>query len=200
MTHHVVLVSRDEELAARVRRALPATIAIELHCAESLEPPPEGAGWLLVLLDGETMAPGMLPYWPRWPTPVLWLGARPGITDLCERLPGAQERIVDYLDRREALSKLAFILHQHLAAAYLRRMRGPRLVEAAPQPSPEELHRRLNNALTGILGNAALALDGGRLPASLGKRLQRIADLAAEMREALARIPAPASAPRPKAA
>ena len=209
MIHHVVLVSRDAELAARVRRALPATIPIELHCAASLERAPGAPPWLLILVDGDLLAapaPGWRLEWAGAGAPVLWLGARAGIADLCERQPEVRKRIIDYLDRGEALPKLAFILHQHLAAAYLRRMRTPRLaLAAAPVPPPEQLQRQLNNALTGILGNAALAMDAGRrLPAPLGKRLQRIAELAADMREALAQMPAPPAAPsaasRPKAA
>jgi len=221
MTHAVVLVSRDAELAARVRRALPATLPIELHCATCLERAPGAPAWLLILLDGDLLVepawqrrelPGGGPpsglrlEWPGEGTPVLWLGARPGIAGLCERQPEVLKHIVDYLDRSEAPSKLAFVLHQHLAAAYLRRMRAPRpLRGAAPVPPPEQLQRQLNNALTGILGNAALALDAGRrLPAPLGKRLQRIAELAADMREALAQMPAlpsmPPPASQPKAA
>ncbi len=177
----VLLVSRDAALAARIRQALPGALPLELHCSEAYTAAPEGREWLLVLVDGglertEPAAAGA--------APVLWLGEGP-LRAAPERaaLPGP---MLDYLDRNQPSSKLAFILHQHLTGAYLRRLRTP---PAGALPPPEELQARINNALAGILGNAELAAEaaaaGRRLPAPLGLRLERILELALQMRSLL---------------
>lgn len=222
MSHPVLLISADVRLQERVRRALPATLPLELHCAASLEAAakeaagdagPGTSGWLLILLDARVFAPGTLAeelVLPGEGAPVLWLSERPGMGELEASLPVGRGQVIDYLHREVAPSKLAFVLQQHLATAYLRRLRQPQLVAAAAGDA-EALQRQLNNALTGILGNAALAIEAGRrLPAPLGRRLQRIAELASQMRAAMnaqaMRLPAPAPPPaaestaRPKAA
>lgn len=210
MMHAVLLLSRDDRLAARVGRALAPAVPAELHCSPELAAAGE-RDWLLILLDARVLpAESGEPQgsWPGGAVPVLWLGDRPVSGEIWERLagaqPGPQPNIVDYLRRDDPASKLAYVLHQHLAAAYLRHQRAPRLVAAA-SADPAVLQRQLNNALTGILGNAALALDGGRrLPTPLSRRLQRIVELAGQMRETMAALPVTGARPEvtshPKAA
>lgn len=206
MMHAVLLLSRDERLGEKVGRALAPAVPAELHCSPELAAAGE-RDWLLILLDARVL-PEEAWSWPGGAVPVLWLGDRPVSGEICDRLagagPGTPPNVVDYLRRDEKASKLAYVLHQHLAAAYLRRQRAPRLAPA-PSADPAVLQRQLNNALTGILGNAALALDGGRrLPAPLSRRLQRIVELAGQMRETMAALPAACPRPevtsRPKAA
>lgn len=196
MTHQVLLVSRDPDLAQRVGRALPAAIPNELHCAPHYREPADPRGWLLLLLDAHAAsgaaAAAASPAGPPC-GPILWLGDAPLVTQGAPGpqgpWPGLPGRVVDYLDRRLAPSKLAFILHQHLAAAYLHRMRS------LPPPLAADggaLRSEINNALTGILGNAELALAASRrLPAPLGLRLQRISELAARMRDLVVALPDP---------
>jgi hypothetical protein len=180
--HPVLLLSRDAELAARIRRALPGGLPLELHCADTYTPALDPRGWLLILVDEQLELGGAA----AGDAPVLWLGTGPllAVPDR-DALPGP---IVDYMDRNQASSKLAFILHQHLTGAYLRRLRLP--PTSAPAPAPEQLRAQINNALTGILGNAELAAElaanaGRKLPEPLGQRLERILELALQMRELL---------------
>ena len=178
----VLLLSRDAELAERIRRALPVMLPLELHCADAYASAPDGRGWLLLLVDGR-MEPSAGAGAAE--APVLWLGEGPlRAAPEAAALPG---RLVDYLDRSQPSSKLAFILHQHLAGAYLRWLRTP---PAGAALTPEERQAQINNALAGILGNAELAAElaataGRRLPAPLGRRLERILELALQMRELL---------------
>jgi hypothetical protein len=185
----VLLLSQDAELAARVRQALPPELPLALHCADRYAAAPDPHGWLLVLVDGRLELAGGAP----GAAPVLWLGSGPLVAAPArEALPGP---MVDYVDRRQAGSKLAFILHQHLTRAYLRRRRQP---PAGAPPAPEALQAQINNALTGLLGNAELAAElaagaGRRVPPPLGQRLDRILELALAMRELLSAAAWPAT-------
>lgn len=175
MTHQLLLISRDPEMALRLRRALPEVLALELHSAPAYRPSSDPRGWLLILADAQAAAP---PPVEAEDAPILWLGAGGG----AEHLPPVHIR--DYVERTLTPSKLAFILHQHLTAAYLKRMR--RLSEEPPANAGWgrlELEGQLNNLLAGILGNAELARQSGRrLSPPLSRRLERICDLAGEMR------------------
>lgn len=134
---------------------------------------------------------------PPIPPPWLWLGEGPLLTAAPDpRLPRPRP-ILDFLPRDLPASKLAFILHQHLTAAYLQRMRA---LSASPITAllaavgREELQGQINNTLTGLLGNAqlasALALEAGRrLPPPLALRLERICELAGQMRDLLLAFP-----------
>lgn len=194
MQYPVFLLTSDEALANRVRRALAGSLPVELHCSAQFRPTPGGGAWLAILLDAaavaaEPAAAIFLAAKPQLPAPpVLWLGEPPQLTAACRLLPGSYEHVRDYLDRQWPVSKLAFILQQHLAVAYLRRHHQPagaaadccrrRLVEAP------ELQQQLNNGLTGILGNAELLLERGRsLPPAWRQRLARITDLAVDMHQ-----------------
>jgi|GEM_PF-3636765 len=190
MTHPVLLVSTDVDLGERVRRAMPAGIPLSLEMAPVYRASP-GRSWLLVLVDAHAPQPMTPPAAGAEDAPVLWLGELPRIAapeDGRRRAPGA---ILDYLDRAQPASKLGFILHQHLAAAYLRRVRTPATEGGGGAPIPAaELQAQMNNALAGILGNAELAADlahaaGRRLPPVLERRLRCIVDLAMQMRELL---------------
>lgn len=185
MLHHLLLISDDVQLAERVRRALPAHLPLELHLESRYAPACDPRGWLLLLIDGrQGAAAAALP--TSEPAPLLWFHSPSRAAPSPGRVPPfPATRVLDVVAGDTSGSKLCFILHQHLAAAYLRRLRQ------APAPTDAtvaELQARLKNALTGILGNAELAAEAGRaggkrmLPALAG-RLQRIAELAAQMRE-----------------
>ncbi|HVA65055.1 MAG TPA: hypothetical protein VNF74_15120 [Terriglobales bacterium] len=200
MIHQVLLVSRDAALAARIRRALPARIPLELLCESRYRPAADLRGWLLVLLDARAgataLAAATAPASEPGP-PLLWLGEGPVLTAAATERRLGPRPIVDFLQRELPPSKLAFILHQHLTAAYLQRMRGlpaSPLTALLAAAGREELEGQINNTLTGLLGNAQLAsrlaLDAGRrLPAPLALRLVRICDLAAQMRDLLLAYP-----------
>ena len=180
MTHQLLLISEDAALASRLRQALPAGLAVALGQSAGYQPCPDRRGWLLVLVDARAL-PAHL---ERESAPVIWIGGPPRLTETGGWEPGLASRIADYVSRHEAPSKWALILHQHVAAAYLHRMRAA-LPETAGEAA-DELQRQLNNALTGILGNAGLAMAANRrLPLPLYRRLQRIAELASQMRDAL---------------
>ncbi|MGH9392698.1 MAG: hypothetical protein ACRD1E_00885 [Terriglobales bacterium] len=199
MNHSVLLVSTDVALAERVRRALPLGMPLDLHTAAVYRAAPAaGRNWLLALVDAHAPLPMSPPAASGEAVPVLWLGELPRVAapdDGRRRAPGP---ILDYLDRAQSSSKLSFVLHQHLAAAYLRRVRHPAPhAEAVPIPTePAELQAQINNALAGILGNAELAAElarsaGRRMPPLLLRRLQSIVDLAMQMRELLLPPPVP---------
>ncbi|MGH9475155.1 MAG: hypothetical protein ACRD1C_02360 [Terriglobales bacterium] len=183
MRHDLLLISRDTELAARLRRALPlpaARLELSVATADAIWPL---RIWRLLLLDArEFPAVSVHPVQDGVPVPVLWLGEPPllpaGLPPVTS-LPGP---VVDFLDRSLPASALAFILQQHLAAAYLRARR----TAAPPPPAPGQLRAALNNALTGLLGNAQLAADQSaelrRLPPVLVQRLHCIAELADSVR------------------
>lgn len=214
MIHSMLLVSEDAGLAERVRRALPGPVPAVLELAPHYRPSADPRGWLLILLDCLAVAPdtataALVASPPGagpevFVPPVLWFGEFPRLTSACDALPGGCRGIADFLDRNLASSKLAFILQQHLAAAYLQRQRGPaaafarlaalRPAACAPElPADyETLRCQLNNTLTGILGNAELVLEAGRrLPPSVQQRLARISDLAGQMRELMQAWPGP---------
>lgn len=189
MPHHLLLISDDRLLAERVRHALPAHLPLELHLQSRYTPADDPHGWLLLLMDGRRAPEADLP--PAELTPLLWFAAPRGATAGRQSgppLPAA--RVLDVVAGDTSGSKLTFILHQHLAAAYLRRLRqGP----APTAATVAELQAQLKNALTGILGNAELAAEAGhaggkRLPPALAGRLERIAVLAAQVRELWAQI------------
>lgn len=190
MTHPVLLVSTDVELGERVRRALPAGIPLNLELAPVYRSSP-GRSWLLVLVDAHAPQPMTRPAPGPDDAPVLWLGERPRIASPEAGRWRAPGPILDCLDREQPASKLGFVLHQHLAAAYLRRVRAPAAEGGAGASlSAAELKAQINNALAGILGNAELAADlahaaGRRLPPVLERRLRCILDLAMQMRELL---------------
>ncbi|MGH9482896.1 MAG: hypothetical protein ACRD1L_12485 [Terriglobales bacterium] len=192
MNHQLLLISRDPELTERIRQALPPTLALELDCAPAYRPATDPRGWLLVLEDARAGA-GVAPA-PATAAPVLWIGAAVG-----DAGPRPHGGIADYLEPALTPAKLAFILHQHLAAAYLHRMRH--LGEPSPQPRTagptgegtsdgvgawEEVQSQLDNLLAGILGNAELAREASRrLQPAVARRLERICGLAGEMRSLL---------------
>ena len=234
MNHQILLVSRDQQLATRVRRALTGAIASDLHCDPRYRPCADRRGWLLILVDAAAGADSGLADSDRVepsarcggatgrsaaefgaehglaaspaasagamveaaaaPVPVIWMAEPPLLTSTGNASTPEDSIIVDYINRAEAPSKLAFILHQHLASAYLRRMRflsPAAMTFTAAERENGELQRQLNNALTGILGNAELAMDTGRrLPANLSQRLVRICELAEQMRDVLVELPA----------
>lgn len=204
MPHAILLLTNDAALADKVRRALPANIPASLTVAArgaAAAAPPRG--WLLVLCDGlcpAVVAPGGPDAPPSGSAPLLWLGDAPSSAAIASIAPAWRERIVDYLDRRLPASKLAFILHQHLSAAYLRHARtlaaasaasAQSMGEAAPRSRRHDARQyQLNNTLTGIMGNAALASElaadaGRRLAAPLAQRLQRINELTVQLRDLL---------------
>jgi len=215
MNHQILLVSRDQQLATRVRRALTGAIASDLHCDPRYRPCADRRGWLLILVDAAAGADSGLAdsdrvepsarrgggtggsaaeFGAAVPVPVIWMAEPPLLTSTGNASTPEDSIIVDYINRAEAPSKLAFILHQHLASAYLRRMRflsPAAMTFTAAERENGELQRQLNNALTGILGNAELAMDTGRrLPANLSQRLVRICELAEQMRDVLVELPA----------
>ncbi|TAN23510.1 MAG: hypothetical protein EPN33_05025 [Acidobacteria bacterium] len=189
----LLLFTRDANLELRVRRALPVMRGHEIALTAAgswggaaVRPP--APGWLLALVDVRAAGQAGTP--PPFtqggtnrPLPLLWLGEAPLLTaglPAPEDLPGP---VIDFLDRNLPVSKLAFILQQHLTAAYLRFRHLPREI----QSSPGEVHVALNNALTGILGNAELAAELARAPARrvpppLTERLECIVELATRMR------------------
>lgn len=194
MLYPVFLLTADAALRERVHRALAGSLPLELHCSPELLPPPVGRAWLAILLDAAVVTPQSaatvfltaepLPTAP----PILWLGQSPQLTAAVRLLPGWYERVIDYLDRNWSVSKLTFSLQQHLQAAYLRRNRQPAPAMAGAPPDLRhdscELQQKINNALTGIVGNAELLLEPGRrLPPPLHQRLTRITDLSGEMRD-----------------
>ncbi|MGH9488514.1 MAG: hypothetical protein ACRD04_13115 [Terriglobales bacterium] len=181
----LLLISRDAELEARLRRALPpAAAAPDLTVLPAL---PESllafSPGCLLLLDSAAAPFRSIPRSQQTPVPaVLWLGVLPL---LAKSLPPAEELagpVVDFLDRSLPVSKLAFILQQHLEAV----SRCPRDLPAPPS-DPAAVQAAINNALTGILGNAELAAELAqsvprRLPPPLAARLQCIVELASRMR------------------
>ncbi|HEY7855313.1 MAG TPA: hypothetical protein VIC32_02635 [Terriglobales bacterium] len=213
MPHAILLLTNDAALADKVRRALPpnipALLTVAASCAAAAAPP---RGWLLVLCDGlcpAAVAPGGAEALPgAGSAPLLWLGEAPSSAAIASIAPAWRERIVDYLDRRLPASKLAFILHQHLSAAYLRHARTLAAASAAWSQAMGEAaiasrsrrhdarQYQLNNTLTGIMGNAALASElaadaGRRLAAPLTLRLQRINELTVQLRDLLVAPPEP---------
>ncbi|HXR98169.1 MAG TPA: hypothetical protein VN709_10035 [Terriglobales bacterium] len=211
MPHAILLLTNDALLAEKVRRALPTNIPATLTIAPAVDTAPEVAparGWLLILCDSHALGRAAAAPPPSTSSsPVLWLGEAPTSSAIAAIPPAWRERIVDYLDRRLPASKLAFILQQHLSAAYLRHLRRVGTAVAhggaasiGPRALPYDvLQHQLNNTLTGIIGNAALASElaadaGRRLQAPLALRLQRINELSVRLRDLLAAQPAPVPA------
>lgn len=194
MLYPVLLLTDDATLSQRINRAMAGSLPLELHCSPHFLPAPTGRAWLAILLDATVVTPQsaaavFLTVKPLLSAPpILWLGESPQLTAACRLLPGCYERVIDYLDRQWPVSKLAFILQQHLQAAYLRRNRMAATDAAGARADTHrdstDLQRQINNTLTGIVGNAELLLEPGRrLPPPLRQRLARISNLAAEMRE-----------------
>lgn len=184
MRQSVLLVSHDSALAARVERALPPSAVLHQNAdlaslgAEGPQP------WLLALIDGR--AAGAAAFHPGRDIPVLWLGELPLLAaglPPADCLPGP---VVDFLDRNLPASALTFILQQHVTAAYLRALRA----SSRPALAVVPFHADLNNALTGLLGNAHLAAapgaGGRRLPPPLVERLHCIEELAERVQRLLA--------------
>lgn len=184
MRQSVLLISGDSGLAARIERALPPTAVLDRRSDLAWVRAGGAQSWLLALIDGRNVGAAAFP--PGRDIHVLWLGEPPLLAaglPPADCLPGP---VVDFLDRNLPASALAFILQQHLAAAYLRALR------AAPRPAlaAEPVRTDLNNALTGLLGNAQLAAAGGatgrRLPPPLAQRLHCIEELAERVHRLLA--------------
>lgn len=207
MKQRILLISTDGDLAARVARALPAAAAVELVTAAALPAAARSEeDCLLALFD--VRAAGTVEAPPAAalqvvavPVPTLWLGEPPRLAagvPAREMLPGP---IVDYLDRALPVSKLAFILDQHLTAERLRRRRLPGRA-VTPPASSGELRAQINNDLTAILGNAELAsawLRSGarRMPPPVSLRLERILEVAVHLRQLIAASPwGPESGPQ----
>ncbi|HEY8054992.1 MAG TPA: hypothetical protein VIE13_03670 [Terriglobales bacterium] len=206
MKQRILLISTDGDLAARVARALPAAAAVELVTAAALPAAARSEeDCLLALFD--VRAAGAVEATPAAlqvvavPVPTLWLGEPPRLAagvPAREMLPGP---IVDYLDRGLPVSKLAFILDQHLTAERLRRRRLPGRA-VTPPASSGELRAQINNDLTAILGNAELAstwLRSGarRMPPPVSLRLERILEVAVHLRQLIAASPwGPESGPQ----
>lgn len=194
MLYPVLLLTNDAALCQRISRAMAGSLPLELHCSPHFLPAPTGRAWLAILLDATVVTPQSaaavfltvkpLPSAP----PILWLGESPQLTAAGRLLPGCYERVIDYLDRQAPVSKLSFVLQQHLQAAYLRRNRMAESGAVGARPdtnrNSSDLQRQINNTLAGILGNAELLLEPGRrLPPPLRQRLARISNLAGEMSE-----------------
>ncbi|MGH9466757.1 MAG: hypothetical protein ACRD1Y_05325 [Terriglobales bacterium] len=193
MKASLLLISPDEQLVRRVERALPLAPMAELRLVVApgwpqagIVPPP-----VLVLWDVNATEPQPSAAPSEAGIPVLWMGIMPllaaGLPD--NGLPGP---VVDFLDRELPSSKLAFVLQQHLAAAYLRSLHRGR----PGRQAPEQFHADLNNALTGLIGNAELAAELARaphrrLPPPLAERLDCIVDLAGRVRALLESAPWP---------
>ena len=95
-------------------------------------------------------------------------------------------RDVLYKDHR--LSHLPWVLQEHLNALRLRRVRQRQESEAEADLDPTvfSIRHEINNPLSGILGNAELALaTRSKMPAEVRERLERIVQLAMQMRELL---------------
>lgn len=208
MLYPVLLLTADAALSQRVTRAVACSLPLELRCSPELIPPPPGRTWLAILLDAPAIRPqsaaaAFLTGTPIAPAPlILWLGEQPQLTAAGRLLPGCYERVADYLDREWPVSKLAFILQHRLKAAYLRRnhqVSSPGgATHPGSQPDGSELQRQINNALTGIVGNAELLLDPARrLPPPLRQRLACISDLAGEIGNLIQLWSSRATAPLP---
>jgi len=201
MSYPVLLLTpeaADAPWTRRVRTAFPADLPLEVTVAPAFLAPPDGRGWLMVLVDSHT-PPQAFADLRLAPAPRLWLGQAPNLAVMPHGWTPADW--LDLLDRAWPTSKLAFVLHQHLGDAYLRWVRGRGLVRS-PHASADELQRAINNALTGLLGNAALAVDGAaRMPPPVQRRLRSIVELSAELRDLLAEAAPPeASGSRLRAA
>lgn len=187
MIHRLFLLTADPQQEARIRAAA-SRLAAECNLTAGPLPPAE-RGFELLLVDDRLWS--LLP--PAEP------GARPRIILLATApapQPGAyQPGVVDLIPSSASRGQILLVLRQHLGILQLQRLRGrlerePGREVPMPGPGPTAPHPAapadINNPLTGILGNADLALASrGRIPPDVRQRLECVRDLAAEIRQRL---------------
>ncbi|MGH9533983.1 MAG: hypothetical protein ACRD2E_03900 [Terriglobales bacterium] len=174
MIHRVYLLTADAHLEARLRAAT-ARLTTQCQLSAGPAPPPPGRCELLLVDDRlwDRLPPASGQGQPRMV--LLASGARP----LREAFrPG----VVDVMAGAAGKVQLQLMLRQQLGILQLLRLRG-RLEPDSGTAGPVDI----GNPLTGILGNAELALASrGRMPADVRQRLECVRDLAGQIREVLA--------------
>lgn len=202
MKDRLLLISHDVALAQRVQ-ALVQRLSVDLQWRHQFEPP---ARWpeafpdaMIVLLDEDSLPEDPVDLaedaaaeegkagfaiGQGRPRPVTLLLASQGVRRTLSLCIGFRDIV--YKDQR--LSHLSWVLQEHLNALRLRRVRQrqEREDEADLDPRVFSLRHEVSNPLSGILGNAELALTGrSKLPVDVRERLERIVQLAMQIRELL---------------
>lgn len=197
MKDRVLLISHDAALAQRVQ-LLVQRLSVDLQWRHPFEPPSRWPEFPIVLLDEDGLpddwiddtenavidaaAQDQAAEAPSRRT-VLLLASQ-GV----RRNTSLQLGFRDILYKDHRLSHLPWVLQEHLNALRLRRVRQRQENDDDPDldPSVFSLRHEINNPLSGILGNAELALAGkAKIPADVRERLERIAQLAMQIRELL---------------
>lgn len=201
MKDRVLLISKDVALAQRAQM-LVQRLSVDLQWRHQFEPPSRWPAVALVLLDEDCLPenPGDEPGHAA-SDPVNEavaadesVEARPSATILLLASQGVRRntslqigfRDIVYKDHR--LSHLPWVLQEHLNALRLRRVRQRQENEDEPNLDPTvfSLRHEINNPLSGILGNAELALAAKtKVSADVRERLERIVQLAMQIRELL---------------
>lgn len=197
MKDRVLLISHDAALAQRIQ-LLVQRLSVDLQWRRQFEPLSHWSEVPVVLLDEDSLADD-------------WMGdTENAVIDaaaLDEAAEAPSRRTVlllasqgvrrnaslqigfrDILYKDHRLSHLPWVLQEHLNALRLRRVRQRQENDDDPDLDPTvfSLRHEINNPLSGILGNAELALTGkAKIPADVRERLERIAQLAMQIRELL---------------
>lgn len=218
MKDRVLLISDDVALAQRVD-VLVQRLSVEVQWRHQFDPPSRWPAVPIVLLDEDCLPDDTL---NDTPNDVQDEATAPMEADASERigagmaedLSGAASHPIivllasqgrrrnrslqigfcDILYKDHRLSHLPWVLQEHLNVLRLRRVRQRQESEdeASLDPTVFSLRHEINNPLSGILGNAELALSGkAKMPADVRERLERIVQLARQIRELL-RSPAAA--------
>lgn len=186
MIHRLFLLTADPQQEARIRAAA-NRLAAECDLTAGPLLPRDGDCELLLVDDR------------------LWSLLPPGEPGTQARIillataaapqPGAyQPGVVDLIPSSASMGQILLVLRQHLGILQLLRLRGRlerepgREPAARPGPSAPAAGPAadINNPLTGILGNADLALASrSRIPPDVRQRLECVRVLAAEIRQRL---------------
>ncbi|MGH9525846.1 MAG: hypothetical protein ACRD2F_04160 [Terriglobales bacterium] len=182
MIHHLFLLTADPRQEARIRAA---AHRLGEDCAmDSGSVPPEHGGCELLLVDDR-----LCHLLPREAAP----GAARRILLATAPAPvpeAFQPGVVDVIPSAAGKGQILLVLRQQLGILQLLRLRGR--LEQDAGVTPERAAGRgapldINNPLTGILGNAELALAShGRIPPDVRHRLECVRNLAAQIRESMA--------------
>lgn len=208
MKDRVLLISNDMALAQRVQ-VLVQRLSVDLEWQRQSESPMHWPASSLVLLDedglpeempddlagsataemspradGEIVAAGAEDAPEPRPQAIILLLASQGM----RRSLALQVGFRDVLYKDQRLSHLPWVLQEHLNALRLRRVRQRQESEDEPDLDPTvfSIRHEINNPLSGILGNAELALaNKSKMPGDVRERLERITQLAMQIRELL---------------
>lgn len=185
MIHRIFLLTADPEQEARIRAAA-NRLATECELTVGAVAP-AGHSYELLLVDDRL--------WNRAPAAVRTTPPRVILlASAAAAQPGAlQPGVADVIPSIASLGQILLILRQHLGILQLLRLRvrleneaGQAAGLAGRTPTQGAGPVDIANPLTGILGNAELALASrGRVPPDVRQRLECVRVLAAEIRQRL---------------